>query len=349
MHTLSPGYVPAATDPWRLRAVFDRARDAAIRFVSAPASARPLAVFRIGAAAVLIAQAVAIAPHLFLFFGTRGIVQKELADLLTPATLPRVSWISNSNGVLLGCFAAYLIALHLLMVGWHTRAAAIAAWLLHLSLKTAGNASAYGVFEFATIALFYCSVFPAGLSWSVDARSRPERSTPSARLALRVLQIHLCIVYLSSGLEKLSGAQWRNGEAVWRSIMRPSWEPVDLSWLAFHPWIPLLGCWATLAIEIGYAIFVWPQATRRWWIAATIAMHAGIALTLGLWSFSAFMIVYSVAAFAVDPRPLTAVAAPDAAGSAGADCGMPRRSRARPGWAAPRSRGTPRGARRRSG
>lgn len=295
MHTLSRE-LAAVPD---VRVWLERALDAWSAFVGAPASAKPLAVFRIGTAAVLLAQALLVAPHLFVFFGTRGIVQKELMDVMTSPVLPRVAWISTSDSALLGCFAAYVLALHLLLLGWHTRIAAIAAWMLHLALKTSGNASAYGVFEFATIALFYCAVFPAGTWWSVDARTQTRIHSASARLALRVLQIHLCIVYLSSGLEKLSGEQWRNGEAFWRAVMRPTWEPFDVTWLAAHPWLPLLGCWATLAVEIGFAFFVWPRCTRRWMLLATIGMHAGIAAILGLWSFSALMIVFNVAAFGV--------------------------------------------------
>jgi hypothetical protein len=322
MHTLS-GELLAAPDVSRIRAALDRALAAASSFVAAPASARPLAAFRIGAAAVLLVQAILIAPHLFLFFGTRGIVQKELMDIMVAPVLPRVSWISSGNMALLVCFAVYIAALHLLLFGWHTRTAAVIAWLLHLSLKTSGNASAYGVFEFTTIALFYCAIFPVGAAWSVDARPGADLRTAAARLALRVLQIHLCVVYLASGLEKLSGPQWRNGEAFWRAVMRPSWDPFDLTWLAHHPWVPLLGCWATLAVEIGYAALVWPRVSRRWILLATIGMHAGIAVALGLWSFSALMIVYSVAAFgiAADPRAEIAPPATSACSSSSAAAG----------------------------
>jgi hypothetical protein len=267
--------------------------------VAAPASAKPLAAFRIGTAAVLLLQALLIAPHLFLFFGARGIVQRELMDAISTSVLPRVAWISTSDTAVLLCFGAYVLALHLLLVGWHTRIAAVAAWLLHLTLKTTGTASAYGVFEFTTIALFYCTVFPAGAVWSIDARGTRPAPSAFARLSLRVLQIHLCIVYLSSGIEKLTGRQWRNGEAIWRAVMRPTWEPFDVSWLAFHPWIPLIGCWATLAVEIGFAFLIWPKVTRRWMMLATIGMHVGIAVMLGLWSFSALMIVFDVAAFGI--------------------------------------------------
>jgi hypothetical protein len=278
------------------------------RFFTAPSSARPLAVLRIGLAAVLIAQAAAIAPYLFLFFGERGIVQTPIANALVPASLPRVAYLArllapfvhDGRLLLLGCFAVYVAALHLLLVGWKTRAAAITVWLLHLTLRTTGTASAYGVFEFATIGLFYCSVMPVGAALSLDAGSwKGDAVSEKATLALRVLQLHLCIVYLSSGIAKIRGEQWRTGEAIWLAVMRPRFAPFDVSWLASHPFLPMLAAWMTLLVEIGYAFFIWRPVTRRLWVAGAIGMHAGIAVMLGLWSFSAVMIVLNVAAFLV--------------------------------------------------
>jgi hypothetical protein len=280
------------------------------RFLDGESSARPLAALRIGLAAVLLLQAFALAPHLFLFFGEHGIVQAPIANALVPASLPRISYliallapyVSDERMVLLGCFGLYVGALHLLLVGWKTRAAAVVVWLLHLSLKTSANPSAYGVFEFATIALFYCSVFPAGAALSMDAGSwKSDSHSFEAKLGMRVLQLHLCIVYLSSGIEKIRGEQWRNGEAIWRAVMRPRFATFDLSWIAAHPLIPLLVCWSTLAIELGYVFLIWPRRTRSLWALAAIGMHAGIAVVLGLWSFSAIMIAMNAAAFLV-PR-----------------------------------------------
>jgi hypothetical protein len=263
---------------------------------------------RIGLAAVLLLQAAFIAPHLFIFFGSRGIVQAPIANAIVPPTLPRVTYLSellaplvhDERTVLLGSFGLYLVALHLLLVGWNTRVVATAAWLLQLGLKTSGTASAYGVFEFATIGLFYCALMPVGDAFSVDAGSwRADCPSVGARLGLRVLQIHLCIVYLTSGIEKIRGEQWRNGEAIWRAVLRPRFQSVDLSWLAFYPMLPLLACWGTLAVEIGYAFLIWHRRTRRVCVLAAIGMHAGIAVVLGLWSFSGVMIVLNAAAFLV--------------------------------------------------
>jgi hypothetical protein len=273
------------------------------------AEARPLAALRIGVAAVLLAQAFAFAPSLFLFFGEHGIVQAPIASVLVPSALPRVTWFLKLLGpyfdertVLLGCFCLYVGALHLLLAGCQSRAAAIIAWLMHLSLKTTGTASAYGVFEFATIALFYCSVFPVGAALSIDASSSKRDDSFAAKLGLRVIQLHLCIVYLSSGIEKIRGEQWRNGEAMWRAVMRPRFAAFDLSWLAAHPTIPLLACWSTLVVELGYAVFIWPQRTRRAWALATIGLHLGIGIFLGLWSFAALMIVLNASAFLTGTR-----------------------------------------------
>ncbi len=281
-------------------------------FLSGASSSRPLAVLRIGLAAVLLAQAFALAPYVFLFFGEHGIVQAPITNALVSASLPRVTYlvtllapyIHDERMVLLGCFGLYVAALHLLLVGWNTRTVAIIAWLLHLSLKTTANTSAYGVFEFATIGLFYCAVLPVGAALSMDASSwRRDSVSFEAKIGLRVLQLHLCIVYLSSGIEKIRGEQWCNGEAIWRAVMRPRFAMFDLSWLAAYPTMAMLAGWATLAIEIGYAFFVWPQRTRRLWALATIGMHLGIAVVLGLWSFSAVMIVLNIAAFLVPATP----------------------------------------------
>ncbi|MFT3883817.1 MAG: hypothetical protein QM703_29820 [Gemmatales bacterium] len=54
----------------------------------------------------------------------------------------------------------------------------------------------------------------------------------SATLALRLIQIHMCIVYFISGLAKLQGSTWWNGSATWLTMNSPLFnEGVDLSWM----------------------------------------------------------------------------------------------------------------------
>jgi len=68
----------------------------------------------------------------------------------------------------------------------------------------------------AHIFLFYLLWFPSGSALSPDRRLHRVRSGPSssARFALRVVQVHLCIIYLTSGVSKaLSPAGW-SGESI---------------------------------------------------------------------------------------------------------------------------------------
>ncbi len=280
---------------------------AALRFVSEPASPRPLAVLRIALAGVLLLQAFALAGNLLDLYGTRGILQRPIVAAMIPDGVPSINWaidlleplgIDADTSVRL-VFLVYVGSLACLLLGWRTPFAALAAWLTHLSMKVSGSASIYGVDLFANIALFYCVWMPVGHFWSVDRLAGRVSGEPSAlaRLGLRVLQIHLCIVYGTSGIEKASGEQWWNGEAIWRAVLWPDMAMYDFTWLAHVPWLALLLCWSTLALEALYPLFIWPRCTRKLWALGVVGMHAGIAVVLGLTSFSAVMIVLNVAAF----------------------------------------------------
>lgn len=285
----------------------------AVRFVAAPASARPLAFLRIGLASLLLVQAFALSGSLHELYGNEGVVQWSVIEAGAPDGVPRIGWVAEAlaagvseAGAVRTVFLLYVAGLAGLLVGWRTRLAAALAWLTHLALNVSGNASISGMDQFANIGLFYCVCMPVGDVLSADRRAGRVAGDPSpaARLSLRVLQLHLCVVYFASGVEKATGEQWWNGEAIWRAVMRPDLGQVDFAWLAAVPWVAALACWSTLVLEIGYAFLVWPRRTRALWALSMVGLHAGIALALGLLSFSAVMIVLNVSAFLVSPEPV---------------------------------------------
>jgi hypothetical protein len=295
------------------RSFLDRVRAAAIAFVSEPASARPLAALRIGLAAVLLLQALALGEKLLELYGPGGIIQWPVVEAVSAPGVPRIGWLATllaplgvtADACVIGVFLVYVGSLSCLLVGWHTPLAALLASVAHLAMTVSGNAAVYGVDEFATIGLFYCVCLPVADSASMDVQAGRRQGTPSAaaRLGLRLLQIHLCIVYFASGIEKASGEQWWNGEAIWRALFVPTMASFDFGWLAQMPWLAKLICWGTLLVEIGYAFLVWPCCTRKFWALATVGLHLGIAVTMGLVSFSAVMIVLTASAFLVSGEP----------------------------------------------
>lgn len=236
-------------------------------FWMTPATPRPLAWFRIGLAAVLLVQALSMSGELNDLYGRHGVVDWSVVTEEAAAGMPNLAWLewALTHAGLPGAFAVpfgfalYVGGLIGLLLGYRTRLAASLAWFTHTALMTSSYFSCYGVDRFAQIGLFYCLVFPVGHAMSLDRTTGRVSGEPSfaAWLGLRVLQLHVCIFYTASGIEKASGEQWWNGEAIWRAIMgAPLGCPVDCSFLADLPWLAMAVCWMTLLLEAGVVLFV---------------------------------------------------------------------------------------------
>jgi hypothetical protein len=223
-----------------------------------------------------------------------------LIRLLAPAGVGEGAVLGAAGGL-------YVLSLAALLLGLGTRAAAGLAWFLHLTLMTTGEGTNYGADQLSHVFLYYLVWSPSGAALSLDrALGRVERGpSPSARLALRVVQLHLCVVYLTGGVAKARSPDWWNGDAIWRAVMTPEYRHFgfDFSWLATHPGFAIGAGWAVLAVEIGYAALIWPRRTRRAWVLCTAALHLGIALFMGLTVFGAVMIVLTATAFGVGAEP----------------------------------------------
>ena len=136
------------------------------------------------------------------------------------------------------------------------------------------------------------------------------------------MQVHLCVIYLAAGLDKAMGRQWWNGEAIWQTVSQPAFSTFDLSWLARHSWIPMFAGWGTLVVEIGYVFLIWPRRTRKAWCIATIGLHLGTGLFMGLVFFSSVMILLTGCLFLIPEEVLErAVARAATAGAGGAPRG----------------------------
>ncbi len=283
-----------------------------------PVSPRPLAGLRVGLPLLLLLHLVWLSNDFLSLHGRRGIIPWELTDLLRDPWVPGLPTLAKALlplgigehtaiTLLLSGYAGSLLSLAL---GIHTRLSAFLAWGLHLSLVTSAFASYYGVDQLANSFLFYLFVLPSGRAWTLAARpsSRGEETIPVG--CLRVMQVHLCVIYLAAGLDKAMGRQWWNGEAIWQTVSQPVFSTFDLSGLARHPWIPMLAGWGTLVVEIGYAFLIWPRRTRKVWCIATIGLHLGTCLFMGLLFFSSLMILLTSCLFLIPEEVMQRAVAP---------------------------------------
>ena len=266
-----------------------------------PVSARPLAALRVGLALLLLVHLVWLSNDVLALDGSRGIIPWELTQLLRDPWVPGLPTLArpfqlvgiHEHTAIILLLSGYAGSLLSLAFGLRTRVSAFLAWGLHLGLLTSGSASYYGVDQLANTFLFYLVVFPSGRGWR-------EGTIPV--WCLRVMQVHLCVIYLAAGLDKAMGSEWWNGEAIWQTVTQPVFSTFDLRWLATHSWIPMLAGWGTLVVEIGYAFLIWPRRTRKLWGLATIGLHAGTCLFMGLFFFASLMALLTSCLFLIPTR-----------------------------------------------
>ena len=290
---------PAVSTPGQGRSAWDR-------FFFTPADPLPLALVRILVALPVAWSVLWLGIDLADTLGPRAWASSTTADallpphgwslwLLLPESLLRPAWVVN------------LLAVVLLAVGFASPVIAVVAWLFAVSTLRRIPVMLFGFDIVSTTWLLYLAVCGAsGQAISLDRWiksrwprwpfiPRLERPTVSANLGLRLIQLHLCLIYASAGLSKLRGTPWWDGTALGMLLGNTEFRPLDLSFLAEHPRLLEFGTHAALALELAYPILVWFRGWRHWVVGSAILMHVGIAVMMGLTEFSMIMIAANLA------------------------------------------------------
>lgn len=212
-------------------------------------------------------------------------------------------------------------------LGVGTRVSSALVWFANLCYIHRNPAMLFGVDTMMNILLLYLMIGPSGAALSIDrlisrwwsgAKQRlfpgtaPASYSPvplpsvSANVAVRLLQIHLCIIYFIAGVSKLQGSSWWQGTAVWGVLANPEFAPMDFD--LYNRMIRILGHnqllfdsaitgagLLTLAFEISYAYLIWRPSTRWLFLAGAIFLHGFIGLFMGLKTFSLLMLVFNMA------------------------------------------------------
>jgi hypothetical protein len=149
------------------------------------------------------------------------------------------------------------------------------------------------------VALLFALVWADCSGWpSVDYRRKGKSTIASQPMwPLRLIQIQITLIYLSSGLFKLLGAGWRDGSAIHYTTAQNVYGrflhlyafPAGLDWLL------TLVTYGTLFWEIGFAVMLLNRVTRRIALLLGIGIHGGILLLMEVGPFSWVMVASYVA------------------------------------------------------
>jgi len=270
------------------------------RFWFTPADPLPLAIVRILAGTLLAWSCGVWLMDADAFFGPHGWLRD--GDVWRMNDQPwQWSWFfaASSPTAVRVLLLVTLVAALCLAVGLATPLAAVVSLCGFLSAANRTPLTVFGFDDALGMLLIPLAVGPAGAVLSLDRRlgltTAPAGPSVAANVALRLLQVHLCVVYFFSGIAKLLGASWWEGTALWGAAANSRYRTLDLTWLARHPLLVNALTLGTLFWEVSYPATVWPRLTRPLAIAMGILVHGGIGVAMGMGEFALAMIAANLA------------------------------------------------------
>lgn len=271
------------------------------RFWFTPRSTSTAAVVRIGGALVLLGWAVTIGRDVLSFFGPDAIMPRQ-PDYRASGL--RGVWsvlgASPSSTVVIGVYAAFVVGALCLLVGFHSRLAALTVFVAMVSF-TRRNPSVFNSGDaLLRVLSFYLLAVPGGAALSVDRWRRARRGGgafwefPARALwPLRLMQVQLSVAYLAAVWAKVGGSTWRDGTAVSFALRvgfirrLPVPDQLTRSLLVSN-----VLSYATLATELALGLLVWNRRLRPRVLLLGVAFHLALdyAFRVGFFSYGMFVL-----------------------------------------------------------
>jgi hypothetical protein len=124
-----------------------------------------------------------------------------------------------------------------------------------------------------------------------DADSTRPAPSVGANLALRLINVHMCVIYFYAGVSKLQGESWWTGEAMWRAFSNYEYQSIDMTWMAAYPKLMNLMTHTSVLWELFFCVLIWRPRLRPLMLALAVVLHVGIGACLGMWTFCLIMLV----------------------------------------------------------
>lgn len=281
-----------------MNGLWPRVVDGWTRFWHSPADLRIVAAFRIAFGALVALHLLLQAEFVTLWWGRSGLVPLGVAQRIVDQDAPSLFWLlPGTDGVAWTVWGLTIVVALLLSVGWHARVQAAVLFVLLVSLHNRNSAILDGEDGIARLLCFFLIFTPLAEVWSLDARRAAAKGiaprTDDSGWAVRFLQIQTAFLFLVAGLEKMPGADWHQGTALYYTFRLDDlggrgWVP-DL--IRDSLWASTVMSWGTLVGEalIPFGAFLRP--TRRVCVALAIGFHLALEYLMNLYFFEWFMIL----------------------------------------------------------
>jgi vitamin K-dependent gamma-carboxylase-like protein len=274
-------------------------------FFHGPLDLRVCALLRIAYASLVLIWLAVLYPDLATWFSEDGVIPLIVARKAMPGgAWTLLALLPQGNFWLTAAWVTAFVQTLLLLFGLGSRmnAASVFVWVVSFAHRNVlildGEDTVFRLIG------FYLILMPCGACWSVDAwiGSRGRFSICPGQVAnlphgpawgLRLVQIQMCVIFVSAALCKLQSPAWRNGTAMYYIARLDDYfgrfPTPDVLWQT--PWIVGLITWGTIAAELAIPLAIWWPPARRWALAAALAFHLANEYTMHLFLFHWIMLV----------------------------------------------------------
>lgn len=271
------------------------------------------ALFRIGTASMT----------LYILFGRSYDLDPEIAQVVRAnrelgMALDSIAW--PFSVFLWGDGESWVWSMHvvaiviatMLLAGILSPLMAALSLIFQLSYAHFNPAMVLGLDGLLMLALAYLALVPSGRVLGVFARTAPPPEPPPPRqphqeieephpldrlawsgLVMRVLQIHLCLIYFQSGLSKLA-TDWLAGAALWHPRWAKLGAPFSLEALQAEPYLTGLITYSLVLFELFYGVLIWVPVLRYGLMAVAVLVHLSVGIWWGLLPFNLMMLVMNI-------------------------------------------------------
>jgi uncharacterized membrane protein YphA (DoxX/SURF4 family) len=234
------------------------------------------------------------------FFGPKSWLAPSLVRAIESRQYTYSFWLSVPHTWMWPAYALSMVVFVCFTLGVWTRITSVLALFTAISYTGRVPAALFGLDQINVMLTLYLAIGPSGRCLSVDqwlARRRSETTAqapaPSvtANIAQRLIQVHMCVIYLFAGISKLQGPSWWSGEAMWRAFANLEYQSLDMTWLAWHPWLINMMSHVSVVWEVAFCVLIWKPLWRPLMLVIAVVLHVGIGACLGMWTFGLIMLV----------------------------------------------------------
>jgi uncharacterized membrane protein YphA (DoxX/SURF4 family) len=234
------------------------------------------------------------------FFGQGSWLNERLVRTLSAGSYGYSFWWLVPDRWMWPAYMLSVVVLAMFTAGLWTRVTSVLAFLVTVSYAYRVPAATFGLDQINGMLTLYLAIGPSGQALSIDrwltvrrGRVSPVGPAPSAgaNLALRLINVHMCVIYFFAGISKLQGEAWWTGGAMWRAFANLEYQSIDMTWLAWHPRLLEFFTHVSVLWEISFSALIWRPRLRPLVLAGAVVMHLGIGACLGMWTFGLIMVV----------------------------------------------------------